>query len=128
MKNLNKLFFEKTIYMVLISSLTLTSYVQAQVWEHVFGGDELNWAKSIISTSDGGCLTTGFNAASGGIQKVDLRKLSADGDLEWAIEFGDDMGDNDGFDAIETPEGDFVVIYRRLDFDALGVDLSLIHI
>ena len=95
------------------------------IWEKSFGFLGHDHAYSIISTSDGGLFFNGFldvTASNGAGQdgKVQLtkkhgvgefwcHKLDADGNLQWRRYFGGTSNDR-SYDAIETKEGDFVLV------------------
>lgn len=95
------------------------------LWEKSFGFLGHDHAYNIISTLDGGLFFNGFldvTASNGAGQdgKVQLtkkhgvgefwcHKLDADGNLQWRRYFGGTSNDR-SYDAIETTEGDFVLV------------------
>ena len=95
------------------------------LWEKSFGFLGHDHAYNIISTSDGGLFLNGFldvTASNGagqdgklqltkkhGVGEFWCHKLDADGNLQWRRYFGGTSNDR-SYDAIETKEGDFVLV------------------
>jgi len=95
------------------------------LWEKSFGFLGHDHAYSIISTSDGGLFFNGFldvTASNGagqdgklqltkkhGVGEFWCHKLDSDGNLQWRRYFGGTSNDR-SYDAIETKEGDFVLV------------------
>jgi hypothetical protein len=95
------------------------------LWEKSFGFLGHDHAYNIFSTSDGGLFFNGFldvTASNGagqdgktqltkkhGVGEFWCHKLDADGNLQWRRYFGGTSNDR-SYDAIETKEGDFVLV------------------
>jgi len=96
------------------------------LWEKSFGFLGHDHAYSILATSDGGLFFNGFldvTASNGagqdgksseptqkhGVGEFWCHKINAEGTLEWRRYFGGTNNDR-SHDAIETSEGDFVVV------------------
>ena len=95
------------------------------LWEKSFGFLGHDHAYNIISTSDGGLFFNGFldvTASNGagqdgktqltkkhGVGEFWCHKLDPDGNLQWRRYFGGTSNDR-SYDAIETKEGDFVLV------------------
>jgi len=78
------------------------------LWEKNFGGTSDDYGRSVVETSDGGLVVTGYTDSFGNSGQVYLLKTDSSGNLLWEKNFGGT--DNDiGYSVVETSDGGFVV-------------------
>ena len=91
-----------------------------KIWSKLLGGSQDDWASSIKSTPDGGCIIAGASSSSEsgnvtgknhGLSDMWVVKLNAVGDIMWNSLLGGAMNDtNEGSATIAiTPESDYVI-------------------
>lgn len=79
------------------------------VWAKPFGGEDADYANTVIQTGDGGYLLVGLTKSSGaGKYDVYIVKTDASGTLEWEKAYGG-AGDDRAFSACEAGDGGFIV-------------------
>lgn len=85
------------------------------IWEHAFGGTNLERGHSFELTTDGGYLLTGFAYSSDGDvtgikgeNDIWLMKVDADGYMEWQKTIGS-TGEDEGIAIAQTADGGFIV-------------------
>lgn len=88
-----------------------------KVWSKLFGGDDEEFAFSIKSTSDGGCIIAGYSNSSengdikgktNGGEDMWVMKLNAAGDISWTSLFGG-SNDDEGFGLTISADGGYVI-------------------
>ena len=111
------------------------------IWEKSFGFSGHDHAYNIISTKDGGFFFNGFldvTASNGlGMTKKNMKiskkhgvgefwchKIDKDGNLQWRKYFGGTNNDR-SYDAIQTLEGDFIIVGTSCITDAVTERLLL---
>ena len=100
------------------------------LWTRTFGSSNYEECNSIIQTTDGGYLLGGFTVSNASfISQLCLVKLDPSGNISWANTYGFNSSDAEGYDAIETSDGGYMICGRSYDFtggayvvktDALG--------
>ncbi len=116
----------KKLYSLIISTALAANGLMAQQqpqfdWQQNFGGNNIDFGKSIIQTADGGYLTVGktwsvdqdVNSTNDGIFTHDTIdfwavKIDAQGQIEWERAYGGDE-DEIAYSVIETFDENFVI-------------------
>lgn len=81
-----------------------------ELWRRTFGGPDMDWGKTIVSTRDGGFVIVGYTQSYGSGQgDVWLVKTNAEGVEQWNATFG---GSNDdyGNSVYQTADDGFMVV------------------
>ncbi|RKY75406.1 hypothetical protein DRQ07_11940, partial [candidate division KSB1 bacterium] len=77
-------------------------------WSQTYGGPFDDEGKSIVQTSDGGYILTGYTMSFGsGAKDLYLVKVASDGTEEWTSTFGG-TGDDEGYSVIQSSDGWYV--------------------
>jgi hypothetical protein len=99
-----------------------------KMWEKTFGGEELDFGKSVIETKDGGYIIAGttFSFGSGG-DDVYLIKTDSNGRKIWEKTFGG-YGFDSGSSVIETTDGGYIVVGKTAPFLSNNFDVYLIKV
>lgn len=82
------------------------------MWDHRFGGAKDSLGHSVIGTSDGSYLITGYGQNERGDNDIALTKLSASGAVVWSRTRGG-IDDDRGMMSIELPSGAFASVGYR---------------
>ncbi len=91
---------------------SLLAQVQDTVWTNTFGGDGDDWiGQSILQTSDGGFIMTGFYTVDSTNIDVLLLKIDAAGQFVWSKTYGG-SGEDIGSDIEITADGDIIIAAR----------------
>ncbi|PKD43470.1 InlB B-repeat-containing protein [Rhodohalobacter barkolensis] len=85
-------------------------------WNNSYGGSESDMGNSIIQTTDGGYVLTGFigsndgdfSGMNRGSNDIFVMKLSSNGDIQWNNTFGG-SGSEGGQDIIQTTDGGYIL-------------------
>ncbi|MFQ6123539.1 MAG: hypothetical protein ACE5R6_02900 [Candidatus Heimdallarchaeota archaeon] len=79
-------------------------------WNRIYGGDDDDWASSVIETVDGGFIFTGATASFGKGINYDswLVKTDAYGVIEWNQTYGS-LGDDLTYSVIQTSDGGYAL-------------------
>lgn len=94
--------------LVLVLGMILTSFGQIG-FENTFGGSGYDYGYSVVQTSDGGYLVTGYTESfEAGNSDVYLIKTDADGDATWTKTFGG-AGLDYGFSVVQTSDGGYII-------------------
>jgi hypothetical protein len=97
-------------------SLTKTSPDGTINWQKIVGTEGLDVLKNFIITSDGGFVLVGWTIPTGGTYADALViKLNANGELDWARNFGG-TDDDEAFGATELSNGDFLITGTTYSF------------
>ena len=94
------------------------------LWKKKIGGGDDEEFNKVISTSDGGCLIVGHSWSYTG--NFIVVKLNSTGNLDWARSIGNTPNYDSGFDAMETPEGKYVVIGYTRSYGAGSNDILIV--
>lgn len=82
----------------------------ALVWDRTFGGKGNDLARSILQTTDGGFILTGFTGSKGsGSRDAWILRLSGDGALVWDKTFGGRERD-EAYSVEQTGDGGYIVV------------------
>ncbi len=89
-------------------------------WARTFGGTNVDYAYSLIQTSDGGFAIAGSTASFGaGGQDIFVLRLFSNGSLDWARTFGGSNADI-AHSLIQTSDGGFAIAGETYSFSANG--------
>jgi len=98
------------------------------LWEKTFGGFLGDFAKSIVSTSDGGYAVAGYTSSKGaGGSDFWVLKLDANGSLLWEKTFGGSNSDA-AYTIISTPDGGYAVTGYTFSKGAGGSDIWVLKL
>ncbi|MDD3740897.1 MAG: T9SS type A sorting domain-containing protein [Bacteroidales bacterium] len=118
---------QKKIYLsslLIFFSILVNAQTDIQIqWQKCFGGSELEEASSILQTSDGGYIFTGYTSSNDGDvsgnhgwQDAWVVKLDGLGDIEWQKCFGG--SDLDSLNCIQqTSDGGYIISGSTLSTD-----------
>lgn len=100
---------KKVVLLVIVfASLSLSAFAQDTLWTRTYGGSDLDAAKCVQQTQDGGYIMTGLTDTYGsGFRSLWLVRTDANGDTLWTRTYGTDGVDVGNY-VIEDSEGDFV--------------------
>ena len=94
-------------------------------WAKVCGGNNSDYATSILQTTDGGYIITGYTESFGAGEKdVLLAKFDEIGTLSWANVFGGNNSDHSNA-ILQTTNGDYIITGYTESFGAGNGDLLL---
>lgn len=86
-----------------------------KLWSKTYGGSDSDVATSIVNTSDGGYILTGYSESSdgditinAGFQDYWVVKVDASGTMQWQKSFGF-PGQDQAYKVLETSEGNYFV-------------------
>ncbi len=79
------------------------------VWDNLIGKSNKENSRSIISTSDGGFVITGFTVVSDYVNYAFITKTDADGKELWTKNFYGEYTGEFGYSVIETKDKGFVI-------------------
>jgi Putative Ig domain len=97
---------DETTYDIFLMKLDSSGGVQ---WKKTYGGNNKDYAYSIIKTSDAGFLVVGTTRSFGaGGDDVWLLKVDSTGNIQWQNTYGSTKPDY-GYSAAQTPDGGFIV-------------------
>lgn len=104
-------------------------------WQRALGGTFVDLAYSILQTSDGGYVATGFSSSingdvSGntGYLNIWTFKLTPAGDLEWQTLFGSNQEAEQGSSIEPTNDGGFIVAGLAAETDLTGQDFLIVKL
>ena len=124
MKNLSLLFVS-----ILFFQLIIFPQAPDTVWTRSIGGIADDQGKSVIQTTDGGFVITGYTESFGaGGKDVGLMKLDSNGNLLWIKTFGGTL-DDEGNSVIQTTDGNYVITgYTFLPDPVFGQYVGLMKV
>lgn len=98
------------------------------LWNKTFGGTNIDEARKIISTSDGGCVIAGstnsFGAGNGDMYIV---KIDINGNIQWNSVVGS-TGIESAYSIIQTNDGGYAVTGYTNSFGAGNNDILLVKL
>jgi len=104
--------------------LGLTGYIPA--WNKTYGGTNVDFARSVVQTSDGGYAMGGYtNSFGAGGYDVYLVKTDSSGNLVWQKTYGGAGGDY-GFSVVQTSDGGYAIAGFTTSFGAGSGDVYLV--
>jgi hypothetical protein len=101
-----------TIIVFVLVNFQLISSVGASsaVWTQTYGGEDLEYAYSLVETSDGGYAIAGYTDSFGaGESDFWLVKTDASGTLQWSQTYGTDDNDK-AYSLIQTHDGGYAMV------------------
>jgi hypothetical protein len=98
-------------------------------WSRTVGGGGIDFANSIIQTSDGGYAVAGYTSYSFGVGNYDIYivKLNSSGTLQWSRVVGG-AGDDLAFSIIQTTDGGYAVVGQTFSFGAGQSDMYVVKL
>jgi parallel beta-helix repeat protein len=79
-------------------------------WNKTYGGPDVEYAYSLIQTSDGGYALAGFTRSFGaGLTDFWLVKTDEYGNMEWNQTYGDENLHETAYDLVETSDGGYAL-------------------
>jgi hypothetical protein len=97
-------------------------------WSRTIGGTNLDYALSIIQTTDGGYALFGSTDSFGaGYNDFYIVKLDGSGSLQWSRTIGGAGGDY-GFSIIQTSDGGYAMSGTTISFGAGNLDLYVVKL
>ncbi|MFX0184584.1 MAG: hypothetical protein ACFE95_16000 [Candidatus Hodarchaeota archaeon] len=108
--------------------LVKTSATGQHEWNQTYGGTGLDYADSVVSTSDGGYVLAGRTESYGaGESDMWLVKTNAAGQVEWSQTFGG-IDSEAAYSVIATSDEEYVLVGRTESYGAGNEDIWLIKI
>ncbi|PVX27421.1 MAG: hypothetical protein CW716_02410 [Candidatus Bathyarchaeum sp.] len=90
-------------------------------WNKTYGGPDVEYAYSLIQTSDGGYALDGFTRSCGaGLTDFWLIKTDEYGNMEWNQTYGDENLHETAYDLVETSDGGYALAGEVDPFTASG--------
>ncbi|MFX0182116.1 MAG: hypothetical protein ACFE95_03445 [Candidatus Hodarchaeota archaeon] len=97
-------------------------------WNQTYGGTGLDWAKTLIQTTDGGYLLAGCTDSFGsGDTDMWLVKIDAIGEIKWNQTYGGPQEDCANA-LLQTMDGGYLVAGFTYSFGSGGADMWLVKI
>jgi hypothetical protein len=132
LKNHRKFFSILNSLAIIFSILLITNAVSAQtppdtMWTKTFGGTNIDIGHSVMQTSDGGYIVTGYTRSFGTMsgRNVWLIKTNESGILQWQNAFGGN-DDEEGYSVRQTSDGGYIIAGYTKSSGAGGNDVYLI--
>jgi hypothetical protein len=108
--------------------LIKTDSLGAPLWTKIYGGPDLDDARSIAHTVDNGYIIVGTTYSFGaGLYDVYVLKTDSLGDTLWTRTYGG-VHDDHGYSVITLPNGDYVIAGETRSFGSGQQDVYLIRI
>jgi len=96
------------------------------LWTRSYGGKDHDWGWSVVQTTDGGYVITGFTESFGsGKSDVYLIKTNAEGDILWTRSYGG-KGIDEGHSVAQTVDGGYIIVGFTESYGAGSYDIYLI--
>ncbi len=94
------------------------------MWTFVYGGDEEDFAASIVETEDSGFLVCGFSSSfeNQPQERTILLKLTAEGDTLWTKSISEEGYSSENGSAIQTSEGNYLLVCKQLSLNGPDTD------
>jgi uncharacterized delta-60 repeat protein len=98
------------------------------LWQRTYGGEDWDYANSVIQIHDGGYVVVGatFSFASGDAADVYVVRTDSQGDSLWTTTFGEEPPDG-AYDVVETQDGGYLVIGNTGSYGSGGRDVYVIR-
>ena len=124
----------RPLFVVLIMGIFLLPFMGGQnsnpinsMFQHTYGGSELDCAYSMVQTLDGGFALVGETDSFGaGSDNMWLVKTDASGVMIWNQIYYDGTGHDEIYDLVQTLDGGFVLVGEMDSFGAGGKDMWLV--
>ncbi len=114
---------------LIILFLLFPLLIHAQItFERWYGGSSEDIGRSVIQTSDGGYVVTGYTSSFGsGLRDVYIIRTDSLGDTLWTRTYGGTDYDC-GFSVIQSSDGNFVIAGWTYSFGAGDADVYLLKV
>ena len=119
-----KLLLSSMIVCVLSFSLIVSVEADSSTWSQTYGGTSIDWATSVITTSDGGYAIAG-KTLSFGNDDIWLVKTDAYGNMEWKKTYGGEEDDR-AYSVVESSDGGYAITGFTRSFGAGNMDFWLV--
>ena len=101
-------------------------FVSTPGWSQTYGGTDYDYGQSVVQTSDGGYVITGYTYSSGaGVADVYLVKTDAAGTMLWSQTFGGTQYDY-GQSVVQTTDGGYAIAGYTNSFGVGSYDVYLV--
>ena len=115
---------KKNLFLIVMMVLSCSVLFGQETWKKTFGGSEPDWGVSITTTSDGGCVLTGytnpfdgdFKGTNRGQYDIFVIKLDWGGVVQWKKTFGGSLWE-EGYSITTTPDGGYVLTGHAYSYD-----------
>ena len=122
---------KKSLFLIVMMVWGCGVLLSQETWVKTFGGKNVEWGRSIITSLDGGYVLTGgthsndgdFKGMNKGDMDIFVINLNSRGDVEWKKTFGG-TGMDGGGSITTTPDGGYVLTggTRSNDGDFKGMN------
>jgi len=121
--------------LLLIGMLILTFNIQQAEssepppteWSRTYGGADVDWAHSVVETSDGGYALGGYTCSFGAGRDAWLVKVDSSGNHQWNKTYGGD-GYDWAYPVVETSDGGYALAGGTTSFGAGNEDAWLVKV
>jgi hypothetical protein len=95
-------------------------------WNRTYGGEDVDWAFSMVQTRDGGYALIGFTESHGaGYNDAWLVKTDANGNEQWNQTYGG-TSDDRGYSLVQTSDEGYVLVGYTYSYGAGSSDVWLV--
>ncbi|MBA3706130.1 MAG: hypothetical protein H0W84_09595, partial [Bacteroidetes bacterium] len=107
-----------------------TDNMGVPIWTKSYGGNKVEYANSMLETSDGNYFIVGYSQSyGGGDYDIYLIKIKPNGDTLWTKTYGD-WGNDQGNEIIPTADGNYIIIgtsngLATSNYDALMLKIDI---
>jgi len=125
---LSKKLFPVIMILFILTSFPLINSVEAssEMWSQTYGGNNMDVARSLVETSNGGYAIAGETDSFGaGEDDFWLVKIDSNGNMEWNRTYGGEEPDR-AYSLVETSDGGYALTGYTLSFGAGSYDFWLI--
>ena len=119
---------KKAIMFLYAFTQCIYGYSQNASWEKNFGGNGIQYAYSVIQTSDGGYIATGYTDTYGsGGNDVYVVKVNTYGRMQWQQVIGG-SGDDKGMGIVQNSSGEYYICGQTNSSGAGNYDVYVIKL
>jgi len=113
------------LFSALVGTLPFGIVQAATMWSQIYGTPAIEYAYSLVATSDGGYAITGVTEFGNSSGDFWLVKTDADGNMEWNQTYGG-AGDDRGASVVYASDGGYTLLGGTESFGVGGVDFWLV--
>jgi predicted secreted protein len=113
------------LFSALVGTLPFGTVQAATMWSQIYGTPAIEYAYSLVATSDGGYAITGVTEFGNSSGDFWLVKIDALGNMEWNQTYGG-TGYDSGSSVANTTDGGYIILGTTDSFGAGGKDLWLV--